>query len=525
MKTEPKPRIAVPQRYMIRDQRRCFLDTDNLRRWDTGIYQRFPKAEKVPLTGLEPGPVGAWDAARTSIYGSVLVETGLFRMWYNCECDPGTYAEAGDRFLPCYAESDDGIHWRKPDLKLTGQRIFPGNNLLPLPGALMNVVPALPGADYKYLACSVQVMPLAAGICDRHGFAFNGPGTYLFASDDGFRWRQLTDQPLVQHGDECTLYADPATGRYFLYQKIGLNHGLDTRRSWIGLESTDAVQWEGYSGQATWRECFVADDYDDMQAAARGLRIVDFYHMIPYRVGDLYVAVQSVFLIGDPLRQAFAQNPKGLACLRLAYSHNAMNWRYPKGRPAWLEQDAAGGFDAGFMVAAGNVLEHGDDLLTYYYGSPLEHGWCLTPDFKIRTDIPLETQHNSGRILLARIKRDRFAALAAPYQSVFDVENTTCMERTRTGRAHLEAGPRGGDALFVNASCPKGRIRVALVKHGETTPIPGFSLDDCIPFTGDSVRGPIRYRKAAIDRIPADQGLCLRFEVSSGEIYGYEWGN
>src|ERR1043166_1659729 len=67
---------TIPQRYIINDHRRIFLDTDNLRKWDTALYQRFPQAEKVPIYGLDPGPAGSWDARTTEIYGTVLIEKG-----------------------------------------------------------------------------------------------------------------------------------------------------------------------------------------------------------------------------------------------------------------------------------------------------------------------------------------------------------------------------------------------------------------------------------------------------------------
>lgn len=516
---------TVPQRFIQRDHRRIFLDVDNLRRWDTSLFQRFPQAEKVSLTGLEPGPAGSWDARTTEIFGSVLVEKGRFRMWYMCMPDALSYKESADHSFACYAESDDGVRWHKPDLGLTGQSRYPGNNLLPLPGHMSAVVPALPGSDFKYLAATVQINPLEPDICDnpRFKFNYNGGGTYLWASDDGFHWRQLTPKPLIIHGDNCSMYADHATGRYFLYQKMGMLHGLDTRRSWIGLESADGVHWEGYNGIATHRECCVADDYDDLIAARAGLRIADHYCFAAYRVGDLYVGVESMFLIGDPLVEHFGQNPRGLGYLRLAYSHNAMNWRHPKGRPPFLEVGSPGDGDAGFMVSANTFTEHGDDLLLYYTGLRYEHGWCITPDFKFDRSIPLAEQRNTNRIMLAKIKKDRFASLSAPYRAVFDVENTTCMERT-SGRRHLDAGPRGGDELLVNARCSEGGIRVALFKHGESKPLPGFSLEDCIPFTGDSLRGPIRFRKKSVAQIPDTTGLMLRFELTRGEIFGYDWG-
>ena len=145
------------------DTRRIFLDIDSLSRWDQAtLFQRFPKAERVPITGIEPGPAGSWDA-RGADYPCVLYEDGLFRMWYSCMPDAENYGENADHAFVCYAESDDGVTWRKPDLKITGQNRYPGNNLLALPGFCMGVVRALPGSEFKYLAVSMQIIAPGTG--------------------------------------------------------------------------------------------------------------------------------------------------------------------------------------------------------------------------------------------------------------------------------------------------------------------------------------------------------------------------
>jgi len=63
-------------------KKRVFLDLDSLTQWDHHVAQRFPQAEKVPISGLEPGSTGPWDAAQATSFGSVIKEDGLFRMWY-----------------------------------------------------------------------------------------------------------------------------------------------------------------------------------------------------------------------------------------------------------------------------------------------------------------------------------------------------------------------------------------------------------------------------------------------------------
>src|SRR5580704_12648037 len=95
--------------------RRVFLDVDSLSKWDVDLVQRFPKGEKVPITGLEPGPAHSWDGRCVS-YAAPLFDEGRFRMWYTAQPEPASFTENADHLLTAYAESDDGIHWRKPNL-------------------------------------------------------------------------------------------------------------------------------------------------------------------------------------------------------------------------------------------------------------------------------------------------------------------------------------------------------------------------------------------------------------------------
>jgi len=497
-------------------RRHLFLDTDNLVEWDVHIEQRFHQAEKVRITGLECGPPGSWDARATIAYGSTLVENGRFRRWYGCMADPSSYKEDPDHWMTCYAESEDGIHWLKPDLKITGQNRWPGNNLIKLPCCVMSVVRPLPNAGCGYLALVLQKAPLEPDVTDTGEIEFNGGGMYLFGSDDGLLWHQITRNPIIQHGDCAVLHVDRIKQRYLLYQKTGVSHGLTCRRSALVIESKDGIHWEGYDGIRQWQECFVPDDYDDLIAAQRGCRIGEYYGYTTLQVDRLYVAMYNFFTVGLPLHNKMHQNPNGPCYFRMAFSHDGKYWRHPRGRPSFLEVGKPGEFDAGFMAPSSEIVEHGDEHLLYYSGSIYPHGWCIQPDFKMRQDIPLEGQRRHHQFCgLAKIKRDRFGGLVGARQDRFDAE----------------VGPVQGNALTINAYCPNGSVRVAIAEQrnplhleprkGES--LPGFSFDDCVPFTGDSVKAPMRFRKAQIADLPKDRRLILRFEITSGEVFGYEW--
>lgn len=495
-------------------RRHLWFDVDNLIEWDRSLEQRFYQGEKLPIQGLEPGPPGSWDARVTSAYGSTLVEDGVFRKWFACMPDASHQDKDPDHWLSCYAESNDGIHWRKPDLRITGQNRWPGNNLVGLPGGVLSVVRALPSSGCRYLALTIHKWPdPEPDVCP--DVKLGRPGMYLFASDDGLHWQQFTRQPVIAHGDWAILHVDPVQQRYLLYSKVAANHGLTSRRAALVIESRDGVHWTGYNGTRQWQETYVSDDYDDLLAQQRGFRISELYGYTLYQVDTLYLAVQSVLSVGMPLHTCMRQNPNGVFHLRMAFSHDATHWRFPRGRPSLLEVGRPGEFDAGIMVCESTIVEHGEDQFLYYSGDPYPHGWCITPDFKIRQDIPIEEQRGTQSLGLARFRRDRFGSLAYTYRGRFDAE----------------IGPRQGTQLTINARCPRGTVRVALAEQRspyhleprKSDNLPGFGFEDCIPFTGDAVRAPVQFRNAHVAQIPPNIPLVLRVEIYAGEIFGYEW--
>src|SRR5947199_492907 len=58
---------------------------------------------EVLLTADKP-----WEAWMSGIYGTVLRDGGKFRMWYAAR------ATISQEYI-AYAESEDGLHWRKPE--------------------------------------------------------------------------------------------------------------------------------------------------------------------------------------------------------------------------------------------------------------------------------------------------------------------------------------------------------------------------------------------------------------------------
>ena len=86
-------------------------------------YLSKPKVRKQPVLAPSRDNPLAPDHLAAHFYGSVLLDEGKFRIWYYPVSFGKDYSELTQGPV-CYAESDDGIHWTKPNL---GQIEFKGS--------------------------------------------------------------------------------------------------------------------------------------------------------------------------------------------------------------------------------------------------------------------------------------------------------------------------------------------------------------------------------------------------------------
>ena len=95
-------------------------------------YISKPEVRKEPVLAPNHDNPNSPDQVAAQCYGTVLLDEGRFRMWYY-----GKYYTAPSKPTQgpiCYAESDDGIHWTRPNLgqvEIKGSR---NNNAVKLPG-------------------------------------------------------------------------------------------------------------------------------------------------------------------------------------------------------------------------------------------------------------------------------------------------------------------------------------------------------------------------------------------------------
>src|SRR3954469_1794739 len=110
--------------------------------WRDNLKLTMVQAQKHPDNPvLRHGPQGAPDHGHAVMYGSVLHIDGKFRMWYLGMIQ--TIIERGNApgwWRPmCYAESDDGVHWTKPELGLEELNGSKKNNICLIEGEVFSL--------------------------------------------------------------------------------------------------------------------------------------------------------------------------------------------------------------------------------------------------------------------------------------------------------------------------------------------------------------------------------------------------
>ncbi|MFH1265580.1 MAG: hypothetical protein ABIK89_07610, partial [Planctomycetota bacterium] len=167
-------------------------------------------------------------------YHSVFRDGDLYRMYYKAwhlDVSDGKLNTGAHPLYCCYAESDDGIHWRKPELGLHEFNGSKANNIVIASGKIGNVDadaghPAVfkdenpdcpPDARYKAILRSA------------------GPrGLLPFKSPDGIHWSPMSDAPVITDGafdSQNLAFWDPFRREYRAYWRI-FTAGTTTEKVW-----------------------------------------------------------------------------------------------------------------------------------------------------------------------------------------------------------------------------------------------------------------------------------------------------
>ena len=456
--------------------------TQNLR-LEMRAPRRHPANPVVPL-----GEKGTPDALGVQFYGSVIREGEKFRLWYVAFDDDVGNKVASARWRAAYAESDDGIHWRKPHLGLVEFAGNKENNLIltePGPLGFVNLKVLRDDADPD----PARRYKIATHVYFRQQRRL---GTLApFASADGLHWRLLTDaKPLkaelrAQDLVLPAIHFEPCGG---LYQWDGMfyacgQNALNATRPYQGrvtrmYRSADFVHWSQTSSLG-----FVRGVQHTPLGAGRSLEGEQCHEGIS-------VWNRRNLLLGLYGQWHGAKEWKDITVdLGFVVSNDGLHFREPAHEWTFLRRGEDGAWDQGGVLQGQGFENVGDETLIYY------GAW----DPRDRTSGAAR-----GGVGIATVPRDRFGDLVVEeagkgpgdYQlPVITSEFITASVAVNGGTAHrffLNADGLGAEAA----------LKIELLDEQEK-PLAGLAGEDAAVVRQSGFQTPLAWNgKAAITNLP-----------------------
>ena len=442
-------------------------------------------------------------------------QDGLFKCWYE-DLEPllGKFCKShvGHRSRQLYAESEDGITWRKPEL-----------DVVEVDGQKTNIV--LGSKEYGEVHSTTAVLdPHPARPEDRFRALFShmwedDKGSYSRVecahSADGIHWALYEELPCFgmsgsQLNDVSILFYDEdarefvQNTRHFLQWAGAINLRNPINPSFLGpLEPHNPLTynqrrvWQSRSHDFIhWSELVpiaATDEEDNLDES--------YYGMAQFKLGTVHLGTVGVFRAVDNEMD-----------VQLLSSRDGIRWTNTNKRQPFLAPRGDGYWDAYMNSLGSPPIEVGDELYFFHGGTSAHHDWwlCDSEDLDLPDcDLPGNVTYGLG---LAKLRKDGYAGLFA--------------NKMREGIVVTRALISLGTELVINAKvAPGGAIRVEIVNRKDEV-IGDCSKEDCDPITGDSVAHTVTWKaKPTIPagRVEETYWRKIRLFLRDAELFSFRF--
>ena len=400
----------------------------------------------------------------------------------------------------CYAESADGISWRRRELRLHEFEGNKRNNILWKGVGVHNFSPFIDG----HPNCPPSQRYKAVG---------HGPGgLYAFQSADGIHWSKMQEEPVITKGafdSHNVVFWDAMRGQYREYHR-DFRNGRDIRTSASG----DFLKW----GESTFLDYAppVQTSEDSPQDGTEQHPAGRVSQLYTNNVTPYYRA-PHIFL-GFPTRyidRGWNPTTRTLPNPKFRELRGAVSKREGSALTDGMLMSSRDG--STFRVWPESFIRPGlRQKDNWFYGDNYQN-WGLVETRGAYADSPRELsiyvtesalQGTSVTIRRHTIRIDGFVSVEAPLAG---------------GYCTTKPLRFSGSRLSLNFSTSAvGTVRAEL-QRPDGTPIPGYTLQECTLLYGDSLAGVIQWRGGAdISRL-AGQPIRVRFELRDADLYSVQF--
>lgn len=449
----------------IGSRRELFVDHYLIEKMNnTRLKLHHPRQEEMSLLFNKP-----WEGEYTD-YPTVVKDGDTYRMWYRA------HSVADGVRGTCYAESKDGIHWTRPNLRMFEVAGTLNNNVCMPP----------PPAEATCMAFFIDTKSGVPAAERYKGIGRIQGGLIPYCSADGVHWRRMADKPVITKGafdsHNLAFYSESEHCYvcYFRWFKRGVR---DIRR----CVSEDFLHWS---------------EPVDMSYGDTPREHLYTSEVAPYfRAPHIYIALPSRFMAGkDVVSQARKKElgtPPGY---------------FPKG---------SGFNDMPLMTSRGGSTFQRTFMESFILPGIGPKNWTSranypgigivpTPDSETEMSLYVQrhTGYTSNHLMRYTLRYDGFISVFAPFEGGELVTKPLVFQGTR---------------LLINyrTSAP-GSIRCEILEP-DGKPIPAFAMAECDPIIGDEIERVVSWKgRTDVDSL-AGKPVRLRFEMKAADLYSLKF--
>ncbi|HPA20198.1 MAG TPA: hypothetical protein PLU30_20785 [Verrucomicrobiae bacterium] len=439
-------------------------------------------------------------------YHSIFKDGDRYRMYYKAwqlTVTPGKVNTGEHPLFCCYAESGDGVNWRKPELGLNEFKGSKANNIVIASGKFDGV-----NADAGHPAVFKDENPAAPPDARYKAILrSNGPkGLLAFKSPDGLHWSPMTNAPVITAGafdSQNLAFWDGARHEYRAYWRI-FTAGTTDEKNWKPAghrairtaTSKDFLTWDGQSDVR----------YLDSPSEHLYTNQVKPYDRAPH----LLVGFPTRYIErgwSDSMRalperehrewRAGASERYGVAITEglIMASRDGVNfkrWNEAFLRPG-IERN--GTWNYGQQYIAWHLVETKSQL----EGAPDELSLYATESY---------WTGNSSALRRYSLRMDGFVSARAPMGGG---ELVTKALRFKGKRLAINFATSAAGGVRIEIQDPKGQA------------LPGFGIEDCPVLFGDSIERTVIWKTGADVSPLAGQPVRLRFALQDADVFAFQF--
>lgn len=446
-------------------------------------------------------------------------QTGKYQLWYQAYAGKRAQVKTHECVV-CYAESDDGVTFTKPNLGL-----FEFN------GEKATNIVLIGGGGYGDRYCnSVLFDTLEQDAARRYKMTFNDwtqdekgevwGGLHVAYSPDGIHWTKAPGAPFYRTSYGGKGQQLPFTGDN-PYSETRLPDGRIRRQALLPLTLSDAADVlydPTHKAYVIFGKMWICGP-DGAHAWKHGMgrsQSTDFLHWskpqfvcvpddedgeLEFHTSPVFMHRERYFSLNEILRRA----ERGMMDIELMISRNGFEWERPFRKTLFLERSPGEQFDSGTLLTNNNMIIHGEQMRFYYgaYSSgAIGGGTDITGD-----------QQKSG-VGLVTLPLDRFAGIRSePLAPTAKVKQPPSIGQITLKPLDLQ----GRTELYLNANATDGAVWAELLDASGYR-VPGFDKASSIPLKQDSLHHRLEWKGKKLTDLPAAQ-YHIRLHLQKAVVF------